>query len=223
MQPNLTLLGISPVTLINGATSAPFVPLVSGANVSNWNGANRAVPEFDLEIYSDLTVNLTSATLYGGVLKAGTIAGFTVTAANSTEIFTATAHGLHTGDGPVQWTTTGGAPTGISLLTDYWIIKLTADTFYLAASLADALAGTKVLISTDGTGTNTLTGTSATKLMRLCSFGLLGHAADGAVNLTIRQAYSVRVKHRPNVIMYWISAGFSAANAVYAAVYPIQS
>lgn len=84
-----------------------------------------------------------------------TVADDTFTAA-ATNICTATAHGLLTGDGPVQLTTTDTLPAGLDLLTDYWIIKLTNDTFSFAASLALALAGTAVDITDTGTGTHTL-------------------------------------------------------------------
>lgn len=86
------------------------------------------------------------------------------TAANGTEIFTAVAHGLQTGDGPFQVSNSGGAlPAGLTALTDYWIIKIDADTFYLATSLALALAGTFLSITTNGTGTQTLEDTASTK------------------------------------------------------------
>jgi hypothetical protein len=80
----------------------------------------------------------------------------TFTAAVS-DIVTMTAHGLITGDGPVQLTNSGGAlPAGLAVGTDYWIIKIDADTFYLAASQSDAKAGTQVDITGTGTGTHSL-------------------------------------------------------------------
>jgi len=85
------------------------------------------------------------------------LADLTVTAANATETFTAVAHGMTTGDGPYRLTNSGGGlPAGTAVDTNYWIIVLTADTFQLAATKADALALTEILITTDGTGTHTL-------------------------------------------------------------------
>jgi hypothetical protein len=70
---------------------------------------------------------------------------------------TATAHGLKTGD-KIQLTTTGTLPTGLSLLTDYYIIRTGADTMNFCPTLADALAGTnKVATSGAGSGTHTWT------------------------------------------------------------------
>jgi hypothetical protein len=91
-----------------------------------------------------------------------TYTGHIYTADNTTEIFTITGHGLLTGDGPFQVTTTSAQPAGLSLATDYWVIVIDANTFKLAISLANAFAGTNLLISTNGTGTQTLSGTVAT-------------------------------------------------------------
>jgi len=71
-----------------------------------------------------------------------------------------TAHGLNDGDGPLQLTTTGTLPTGLSLLTDYYIIKAGDDAIQLATSLVNAMAPTPVTFSDVGAGTHTLTSTS---------------------------------------------------------------
>lgn len=93
-----------------------------------------------------------------------TLADLTFTADNTTELFTSTAHGMSTGDGPYRVSNSGGAlPSGLSVDTDYWIIADVANgvadpvnTFQLATSKANALAGTELLIADDGTGTQTL-------------------------------------------------------------------
>lgn len=86
---------------------------------------------------------------------------FTGEADNDT--LTADNHGLLTGDGPVRVANAGGAlPGGLVAGTDYWIIRLTEDTFQLASSLVNADAGTAVALSTDGTGTQTLSDTAGT-------------------------------------------------------------
>lgn len=80
---------------------------------------------------------------------------FTTTFAANT--LTITGHGLHTGAGPFRMTNSGGAlPTGFAAGTNYWVIRVDADTLKVAASHADALAGTAVSISDDGTGTHSL-------------------------------------------------------------------
>lgn len=85
------------------------------------------------------------------------LADLTFTTAHASETLTSVAHGMVTGDGPYRLTNAGGAlPTGLAVDTDYWIIRLTADTYQLAASYADAIAETEVTFSSDGTGTHTL-------------------------------------------------------------------
>jgi len=70
---------------------------------------------------------------------------------------TITAHGLVTGDGPVGPRNTGGAlPAPLDPLADYWFIRTGANTGKLATSSANALLGTAVALTTNGTGTNVL-------------------------------------------------------------------
>ena len=56
-----------------------------------------------------------------------------------------------------QFTTTGTLPAGLSLATDYWLVRQSATTAKVATSWANAVAGTFVDITTAGTGTHTLT------------------------------------------------------------------
>ena len=76
-----------------------------------------------------------------------------------TDICTKAAHTYLTGL-KVQLTTTKTLPAGLSLATDYFVIKLDADTFKLASSLVNAQAGTAVDITDTGTGTHTITPTA---------------------------------------------------------------
>lgn len=100
-------------------------------------------------------------------LGAGT---FTTTFANTdvntgTDIITVpTNTSLYDGT-VIRVTTTGTLPTGLSLATDYYVIRQSATTIKLATSLANALAGTPVAIdiTAQGTGTNTVTVTLTTR------------------------------------------------------------
>lgn len=75
-------------------------------------------------------------------------------AANST-----TAPALHDGAGPVRFTTTNTLPGPLALATDYWLIATGADfdSYFPAASYADALALTKIVLLDDGVGVHTMT------------------------------------------------------------------
>jgi hypothetical protein len=70
-------------------------------------------------------------------------------------VFTLVAHGLATGS-QVSLKTTGALPTGLSINTNYWVIYVTADTFRLATSEANATAGTAIATSGSQSGTHTL-------------------------------------------------------------------
>lgn len=78
---------------------------------------------------------------------------FTVTIATP-GVVTITGHGLATGDA-VYLTTTGALPTGLAINTRYWVVKVNADTFTLATSLANALAGTVIATTGSQSGVHT--------------------------------------------------------------------
>src|SRR6056300_1741282 len=63
-----------------------------------------------------------------------------------TDTIAETAHGLVTGD-VVQLTSTGTLPAGLSLATNYYVIRVDADNFKFAASAKDAEEGTAVDIT----------------------------------------------------------------------------
>ena len=56
----------------------------------------------------------------------------------------------------VQLTTTTTLPAGLSLATDYYVIRLDDTTIKLASSYANAVAGTPIDITDAGTGTHTI-------------------------------------------------------------------
>lgn len=72
-----------------------------------------------------------------------------------TDICTAVAHGYYTGL-KVAATTDTTLPSPLTA-TNYYVIRIDADTFKLATSAANALAGTAINITDTGTGIHTLT------------------------------------------------------------------
>lgn len=74
-----------------------------------------------------------------------------------TDTINETAHGMQTGD-VVQLTSTGTLPAGLALATNYYVIRVDADNFKLAASPADAENGVAVdITAAAGGGTHTVT------------------------------------------------------------------
>lgn len=105
------------------------------------------------------SIPLTRATGYCIVaaITVNTPVAATFTANSGTSIFTATAHGFLTGLA-LQVSNSGGAlPTGLAGVTTYYVIRIDANTFKLATTLANAQAGTNLTVSSNGTGTQTAT------------------------------------------------------------------
>lgn len=129
-------------------------------------------------------LNAVVATTISHVIDLGGLAGISVhavssdvnpdaktfaslTAGNITDnIIPIAAHGYITGT-KIALTTTGSLPAGLSA-TNYWVIKVTAGTLKLATSLANAVAGTAVDITGDGSGvlTPTAAGSNTFKLQK---------------------------------------------------------
>lgn len=81
----------------------------------------------------------------------------TFTAANATDIITHTGYDIPTFSRVQVSNGGGGLPSGLSAATDYWTIRQSSTTSKLATSLANAVAGTAIDFTTDGTGTHTIT------------------------------------------------------------------
>jgi hypothetical protein len=86
-----------------------------------------------------------------------------VSGANAGDLFTKEAHGLITGDPVII--TFGSGFTGLTSGTKYYVIRASADTFQLATTAANAIAGTAQAISADGTDA------VVTKTENLVAFG----------------------------------------------------
>jgi hypothetical protein len=209
------------IVMLAAATAAAFPPIEYALVPSAWVSGGRSVGAFDVEVFAAAAVELTVATLYAAVVETGVIADDDFTADNATETFTAVAHGLLTGDGPIRLTSSGTLPAGLATATDYYVIRTGANTFKLATSFANALAGTNLAITDDGTGTHTLADTSSTKLVRWESLGLLN---GGTISIaSVRGGARVRVAHNPKVLAYGVSATFGGAVATTFKISPVYS
>ena len=81
----------------------------------------------------------------------------TFTASSSSGLLLTFANDWKSGT-KVQFTNSGGAlPTGLSTLTDYWLIRVSATTARVATSYANYVAGTAIAYTDAGTGTHPLT------------------------------------------------------------------
>lgn len=133
-----------------GPTSKKFVTAVSGTLVGA-AGAPWTLQLVDLQAYYRLsTTNVTgtgSRTLINtNTFTASSSSGLLLTYTNDFTNFT-----------KVRFTTTTTLPTGLSLATDYWLVRVSATTARVATSLENAIANTTIAYTDAGTGTHTLT------------------------------------------------------------------
>lgn len=136
-----------------GNVSPDYKHLVNG---SAFSAAATTMPA--LLVLVDLVgfYRVTSVTTTGDQAAINTLSAFsTFTTDFSTGIFTHNNINLQNLT-RVQLTTTGTLPTGVTVATNYFVIRLTDTTCRLATSYANAVAGTALTISNNGTGIHTI-------------------------------------------------------------------
>ncbi len=83
-------------------------------------------------------------------------ANFSGAATNTTtDAITVLDHGLISG-AVIRFSTTGTLPDGLAVSTDFYAIRESANTFQVATSYSNAIAGTYIELIDEGTGTHTL-------------------------------------------------------------------
>jgi len=226
-------IGSGELILVAGATSLPTPPVEVAGSGERWNSGKAAPSEFDFEIWASASVGLIDALLVGGVQVPTEIASDDVDAVLfTTDEFTVTGHGLQTGHGPIQFSTTDTLPAGIEAGSDYWAIRVDDDTLQLSLSIQQAVEGDAVSFTDAGAGTHTLEGSSDNKWLkgsnnsyelRWLEYGYLGLAHDGIINLTASHGYATRIHHRPRTVLYGVQATLSAATPLSISLYPVHN
>lgn len=135
----------------------------------------------------------------------------------TTDIFTSAAHGFTTGL-KVQVSTSLTLPAPLVAVTDYFIIVVDTNTFKLATSLAFALVGTQIDITTTGTGNQTVTPTALTaasvKLQKSNnSIVWIDDAAATSITASVNLIFEkVDPTYKYARLQYTLTAGVMAAN-----------
>lgn len=206
------------LTILNGLTSAPTPPTFSSGNgwgvvPDSWRGGG--VEEFDIDVHATGSNAVTVAKLVAGTAEL--LASLTTKNVGTVDFannqLDISGHPYVTGDGPVQLTVGTTIPTGLKLLTDYYIIVIDANTVELAETLKKALMGVFVAFTDAGTGTLTLTKGTTAYRMKWLSQGLLGESADGAITLTSAMGWRGRAKHDMATVAYALVASFGSSVA----------
>jgi len=131
-----------------------YIPQVVGTNIAGmiqaWAGV--AVPTGWLNCDGSSVSMTTYATLWAAL----SLSQGEATISNATPVVvTLNGHGRATGDA-IYFTTTGALPAPLAVSTTYYVIYASSDTFNLATTYANALAGTKINTTNAGSGTHTL-------------------------------------------------------------------
>jgi hypothetical protein len=87
----------------------------------------------------------------------------TISVDSATDLMTAVGHGLRTGDGPVDVESTLTLPGGLSLGVPVWVIRVTDDTFKVASTFENSMAGTSIDLTSNGTGVITISDNEGTE------------------------------------------------------------
>lgn len=107
----------------------------------------------------------------------------------NTGVITETAHGYLTGD-VGQLSTSSALPAGFALSTDYHVIKIDANSYALASSQANAVAGIRIYPTTTGTGNQTFT-PNANKCLAFRLAAAINAHADASLLVSASAALDV--------------------------------
>jgi hypothetical protein len=149
---------------------------------------------------------------------------------SSGNILTAAAHGFVTGQKVRVTTTAADLPAGLAVDTTYYVIKLSANTFSLATTDANATAGTAITLSDAGTGTHSivgfenLTGFFFESRAFALKTGVPGHSDDIAAELGVPIVMPGRMAQDPEtqlamMLFMWQVAGRADLHSTVAALW----
>lgn len=156
---NLTFQPVSDTTsnassILHGGNVTPDYKYIT--NASSFSAAATTMPSIAMLVDLVGFYRVTSVTTTTSQAMTNTLSSFsTFTADAGTDICTHSNINLMPYT-RVQLTTTTTLPAGLSLATDYYVIKVTDTTCKFATSYANAVAGTAVNITDAGTGTHTI-------------------------------------------------------------------
>ena len=167
--------GSTNATLANTATTIQQLPKSAWYDANNPKGANNNATIFGVDTteISSGGDNITSVALVQGgtlyreappvTIAAPTLFTIPTTAVSTAaDTITSTAHGLSTGAKLTYLKVGATAITGLVDNTAYFVIYDTANTFKLASSAANALAGTVIDLTGTGSSSQTFQGDTAT-------------------------------------------------------------
>lgn len=185
-----------------------FTTRVTGALVNGLTHSENVQAQIGL-IKVQTSASLTQGTAYATTVFKTFIDANVNT---GTEVLTITTHGFSTGD-RVQLSTTGALPTGLSSLTDYYVISTGASTLQLSATLSGAFAASAVNITAAaGGGTHTVT-----KWAQMPAYAGLFEIPQLKVTMAVKPVglviwNVVEIATNPSVVVYAVTADWTYSN-----------
>lgn len=153
------------VAYVSPSTTRQFVCiLITGTTAASWFASFDGLPVGVIYPYAGITAPAWGIFTDGSSLSrtdfAALFAAITSTQGCTMSIaapcvVTSNGHGLKTGS-RISFETTGSLPTGLSPGTNYYAVYIDVDTFNVATTWANAIAGTKITTSGSQSGTHTL-------------------------------------------------------------------
>jgi hypothetical protein len=130
---------------------------------NDWNNGMADSPDLGVGLLQDVSIDTVPGALMPNYapqvmspVASSSIFTWDHTVNSGTGTITGSFPQLVTGSA-IQLTNSGGAaPTGLSVATTYFIIKVDSTHFQLASTLANALSSTAISTSDNGSGTNTM-------------------------------------------------------------------
>lgn len=143
-------------TILGGSVGGPVLPAskhltVSSASLVAAAGAPWILKLVDLQGYYRLSTTNVTGTGSRTMINSNTFTG-----SSSSGLLLTYTNDWKSGT-KVRFTTSGTLPTGLSLATDYWLVRVSSTTARVATSYANYVAGTVVAFTDAGSGTHTLT------------------------------------------------------------------
>lgn len=140
------------IDLVNGAGGGALENLTSTAYSQVWQTVGEKITADSMRVCGEYTASTPAAGAF--------------TAEATFDVCTKNAHGFQTGL-LVQVSTSNTLPSPLQASTNYYVIRIDANTFYLASSYANAIAGSHINIASAGTGTQTITPTTLSATVSL--------------------------------------------------------
>lgn len=184
-------------------TTTQKAKIYDGSSWADLGGATTSLNQFLIDVGSAANTRTTvNTSLLGdaGVYSASATAAITIA---SPGVVTISGHGLTTGK-KIYFTTTGSLPTGLTAATTYYVIFVDANTFRVATTPFNALAGTAV--NTSGSQSGVQTGFYGGFNMAPVVFGhkIFASYMDAGTDQTTTGEFNIRkaAATRPALNMY---------------------